>query len=643
MIVLKVLDTYIELSDNFRFKRQLLNFDTLSPATSISNSFNILLTKDTERLFNWVNDIQSNTKLPYENLDCQVSFGGTVYSGYLTIIKVENKKLSVVFRSGNVDFFDTIKGKTIPELNLDLDFVWNIQSANLQRTGYDAVFFNYDFGCNIENNKIDISHSLPFIPLYKIFEQIFIDNDFVLDSDCLKENGDYINDFKELFVSLVDYKLNYDLLNQHNNFAEVDYPADDLCENPPCRPGYSYKGISFNSIQTGIKTDYLTQNNIGYGLTSFFDVKQTGEYTIKFRLKFLWAEENSNAEGRAKLGEQPIYADDNPQILEAEFKKTYKKGDKIFLYGELINEGYGFDFSKLQILEDEESYFNITFPENAKIDYGMIYPVAFNLPALKQKDIILTVCNLFNLLFEIKNKTVTFYKLDNVLKNIQTGNVLDLSKKEYVIKQISFTSQFAQQNLLKYDDNLRQGVVNIEDAKLEKSKTLFKVPFNNKKRLDNFNRENVEATETEDGKYTFSFSALSKGVLIKRTYFQEPTYYRRFISGYNYEEAETHTYTPIANNVNLQDYINKYYIFFANTFNDYKKLNIEIKLDINDKINLLEPVYFADLGYFIVNNYEIQENKLTRIELIKIYNAGWSELALEGDFDKRDFDGRDFQ
>lgn len=671
MIELYVLDSWIEVTDIFRYKKQIIDFDSLAPFTSITNNFKIDYTKENAFIFEWVNDIESQTTIQYEKLDCKIKFDGDIIinNGILTILNANENTISVIIQDGNVSFFKKLGDNLITGLDFsDLNFDWTLENVVDTRETEDVPIFGiYDFGFNYfeyaTGSNYDVSHSLPFIPLSVLFKKVIDESGFSFDLDCLKEDDEYIDEYKNLYVSLVDYAYPSDeLINSYSKTSTVDKYANTADGDTEEHT----QGVSFNTVNN------YCDNVSELGEITYFEVKQTGTYKVKFKLSFLWTqlvegEEYGTAKihiGNKNFEEYDITASDDIQTLEEEVDLELNAGDILFLYGELIKSNITyFSYSDLVFQSDDDNYFKVVLSDNIKLSFNSNFPVSNNLPNVKQKDIIYTVMYLFNLLFKVTNNTIEFYKYSNYQDNIKKGNVIDLSDKDILYNYKQFDSKFAKENILKYSDNENlRGIIPVDDYKLADTKTLFDFPFENAELLQAYE----QGTNDEDDTYSINFSKLDKGLLCKKTnkdinvnYFSNEagnistpatpaTYSRNYLPAIDrtqtIEEIDTHT-IPTFTPVNLQDHVDNNYGFLTNTLNAYKALPIEIKLTGNDlyQMNLLYPVYIKGRGYFIIKNVDFQKNKLSRKDLIKINKSGFVREYAESDFNLEDFDGRDFQ
>jgi len=604
--------------DDVKIKRQISDIGQFVTKCNISEQFAIPKTKENRQTFEWLDDIKSNSTLPYIELDSKLKIdGNVVISSGKALIEKSGNNFEIIIRDGNIDFFRAIEGKTLTDLDLsDYDFTWDLDYFKDNRDADDKpIFLNYSFGLGI----LDVAHMLPFIPISLIVDKIISEAGYT-------KSGDFFSDnlYTQLLISLVDRLpspdtqqtliakaencvtwtlTTSDQLSKNIEFADDDAPFDTVADTLGNRTRYNiyYDGNYDFEIKVKINTDYAD---------SKID-KVTIYYGDSFDTEFF----------PTGSGDQTITKSYTDVALSA--------GESIYVVvtRQATNE--------IDLLE---AYIDVTGVPDVKFAaYGAEYEISNNLPEMLQSDLIKMVLSLFCARIDCDGGYVYFRSYSDLKTKIKQGDFIDWSEKDLSNIQVSYKSDYAKKNQIKYSNtDIKKGEFEIDDNQLKDIRVLYTLPCEDKENIKAFKK----VTDSEDND-TFEFSRLDRPVLKKRI-LSNGTYI--MYNGTNISETETITNNlPIAESIDLQDYVDEYYDFLENTLSMYRKVTADIYLNINDinKLDFSKPYYIKKYGWFMLNNVIFRKGQRAKVEMVHINKSSFVPNLL-GDYDKRDYNALDY-
>ena len=144
---------------------------------NFTRSFTVNPTANNNKILGFANQISSNTDIPYRELPARVVQNGIeiINNGSAYITSYQGKyRISV--RSGNYDFFNTIAGKSIQDIDFDdLDYNWTLGDAIALKDLQTGVFYPIVQYGNLatSGNTFDIRYSHHSVYVHTIVDRIF--------------------------------------------------------------------------------------------------------------------------------------------------------------------------------------------------------------------------------------------------------------------------------------------------------------------------------------------------------------------------------------------------------------------------------------------------------------------------------------
>jgi hypothetical protein len=147
---------------------------------NLSNKFTVPKTQNNTRILGTILNINAGTNIPYQrNSGKIVQNGLELFPDGLAIVESSGSSYSLTIYSGNVSFFDLIKGRNINELDWsDSNHVYDIPTIIDSFTNNsDYIYPIVDFGDSVElldNSNLQNSNSLlPCVRISSVLEKIF--------------------------------------------------------------------------------------------------------------------------------------------------------------------------------------------------------------------------------------------------------------------------------------------------------------------------------------------------------------------------------------------------------------------------------------------------------------------------------------
>ena len=442
--------------------------------------FSIRKTRLMKDLFELSGEVGINTDFPYETHYAKLINDGIeiITNGRVLLDKGNDQYYKVAIYSGNADFFKTIDGLNIDQLDLTaLDHVWSV--ANMVATHAADLGYVYpliepsndggiapltDTGDTVEMYGGWIR---AFVKLKYVFDKIISEAGYTSEGNILTDEL-----FLKMFMPLTNLNVDYvktDAL-MYNVFVEntrlMDSPTQDLLW-----------GAGYGATVTSYKGSSLWRNG------SQYYTKYAGDYT--FRLKF----------GSYNISDMPtnvylyvggVNTSDMPQIG---FSMYLRNGRP---YWHLRYE------VTLTLLASVSVHWRVTYCKGVsrysvevtnitglKLALGSDVPIANHIADISQKEFVKMICNLFGLIPDatVKDKKIKFWNYQELYDNIPNARDWSayLSERD---DEVEFKfGAYAQKNYLRYkdsDDVIKDtgiGSMDVHDETLQATKDVVKIPF----------------------------------------------------------------------------------------------------------------------------------------------------------------------
>jgi hypothetical protein len=446
---------------------------------------------DTEEVRNALghsNLITSATETPYKVLNASIEQDfNTILQGKAGHTEV-SEGYAIEFNGNNADLFEQIKDKNLQDLDLsDLDHAWtplNVGAYNSHypERGYLYPLINYGFWNEryLDGSNQHFSELFPAVYVSTILQRMALP--YTITGSLLSDAR-----FQKLVIAFTNEDFKY----------REGYTDQFTATGAMTGPNYFSKTRKLVTFQN------YSENTAGlWDLSGSYDIIENGRYRIKVKLNVNMSSADGitnyiqinhiDLEGQfTKLDETTITKGDN-QIITLDFTTEFlTAGDTLQL--EWIGGGTGSQSNNVYINAGsniEISLLNQTAP------YGQVHLDA-NLPDMKQEDLLLTICNMFNVLIQTDPiKKVIRLDLLNDLKykpEIDWSNKVDWKTKPAFSFQLA---DYAQKNIigfepLEYKDitgvtNQDVMTINVDNERLEPEKEIFISPFTSTELLPAF-------------------------------------------------------------------------------------------------------------------------------------------------------------
>lgn len=489
--------------------------DPLKPTSfqaGYSTNFLVPFTNNNINIFGFSNNINSTSNVPYTVSGFSV-FSNGIEIEPQAIVQVQKVVRNLRGREGfeinlllgSKSFFDTIKGKSLRDLDMSAynhlyQSPFDIGSTQTNTYTDGFMYLIHKDGQLYTPSKSFNFYLRPAIFVRAIWEQIFTDAGY-------SQSGDFDNSVLDNLVlphSLSDdpffnAKRPFIDANQLNVLTTSIQDALNLATGPPALRRYAIKYT--NQIRTPSEATFT--NNTTY------NVIREGKYRVKAQA-IIQAEKGTSTSdifgffGITQHGVPINVTQDEPAGVNStgsghqlnfngkdSINKAYSTevlincviGDVIecVLFVPPLSSG----ITKIDV--DKNSIFEVEF---IPTEIGLTFDVAENLPDISQVDFLRFFMVFFALTFQEK-KFKTEVKIDYT-KNIDINNAIDWTEKvDFQSYQIEFRkgTQYAQQNILEYggepikggipfdQSNIGRGILTIPDEGLEASKVLYEAPF----------------------------------------------------------------------------------------------------------------------------------------------------------------------
>lgn len=595
--------------------------------SNYSNTIKLPMTQNNRDIIGALDDISVVNRIPYEQNTATLEEGGTdiVPDGKAIITNAGDEYQANVL-SGNVNFFDAIKGKSIKDLDLSAyNHVWNTANAAASRFNTSGYIWGLcDCGALTNTDRIyRVDKSIPSVFAHTIVDKIFTEAGYTKAGDFWDSNF-----FKAITIPCTDMTtirrkqitLTTTFSTLYTNMWRLYMVADG--------EGVTLEGfrITFKHIIAGSSVYVMDAANLS---TIAGDT-------------FIPPFERSNQLGlviRPDGGGNPGYIDDFPAPNSgAPLFLPFPGGTniEITIVADLVSNTTDnrnisfhlrapFDVSRVNV--GGTTLFE-GFHPNATID------IAESLPDIPQDEFIKIFMQMAALVSQPDKygDVVTFERFDKISENITSAidlsDKIDLSTKP----DIQFTiGSYAQENIMKYDndenlaDDLGSGSILIDNLNLPKSKELFRVKYSaseSVKRLIDYTLLRIRCID-ENGELTVQPKERITLLNIISSASNPITY----ADGVNVDEAVS-TNIPIlyfdggTYSLSFKWLINNFYKTLEGILTDTKVVNCSLLLSdrfIAD-LNHFIPVYLRKFGnYFYINiisNYI--SGKATKTQLIRL-------------------------
>lgn len=450
---------------------------------SLSNTFTIPLTQEVRETLESSEQVNSDTDIPYQKLSARIVREGTDVKGfenaYGILEKVPTKtEAEVTAYGGNKDPFSDLEGASIRELDLDdLDHDYDLATVvakNINTTDgitYPVIdFSNDDSSFSNLNRNVDIRNLMPCMFLHTLITRIFTGIGWTISGDILTDphyTGIALNCVTKLagdptrLLAKAKMQTNFNVLLNSPATYTATLPLDEDIYDPLNVIFFTGGAMKYEARGPG---DYSFQ----------FDCQVSFVKGSSFTVRLL-----SNTGGT--IDAATLSSTGYGSLTVSYSGLTMAAGDTVWIVIECVPDVN----DDIWFLVYEDCLFQCTDADLDMVALGTTFPIACNLPDLKQSEIVKAFMWAFFLtpVPDNVNKVMKFVRFEKVKENIpnakQVNEYIDASALELSYRLPSY----AQENWLRYkpDDNVTDeygdGVMTVGDATLDLNKTQFTMPF----------------------------------------------------------------------------------------------------------------------------------------------------------------------
>lgn len=588
--------------------------------SNYSNTFTIPRTAKNEKAMDFAGTIGNISNIPYQLKRCRYLIGTTVIvaDGYLKLIESNNDSYRLAIFDGIVDLSEKIKDKSVGELNLTqynhtlTETIYTNSFSN--KSGYVYAFANYGVEEPTFSNVYPLEHQIPSLYVHTVINEIISQAGFTYEGDIFTDT-----DYLSLFVAPTngyEIDLNPPILNELRRYSTnniIVLETKPYVQND--EPDTFISNHTFTLTQTtGSGITLLNPNT----LRADFDGR------LQIDLSTAWNIQYGNINVRLKKNYQIVnskyFSGDDFGTELSVISIPVSNGDVITMDIVATQAFNGFDFELAY--ESSSSLILTSVVGGQNIDFNTLYD------ELDQSSLLRDIMQRYGLIVLRDTPTnLKFVKMDDLL--IDRTNAVDWTNKIISIESESFdTNGYARNNkfVYKYETDVDifdyDGLMVIDNETLQDEKTIINSIF--KIRLVDYILDGnliyklpIWEVKKEDG------VDVNKPRKIDPTLFKiSPTNKSINFNVYNGTATNFTGLVPLLsfNNIEYQHYVDNYYSNLNALFNNYKRLNVEVYLDLIDYNNLdfTKLVFLKQTGrYYYLNSVRLNDIKSTA-ELIEI-------------------------
>jgi hypothetical protein len=470
-----------------------------------TNQFKIPATARNVSAIDSVHVVPSVTRTPYRKLPAKLVVSGIENVGYIVINSVSKKYFECVFYSGNVNFFDLIKGKKLSDLDLsDAEHAWTLANVTASRLNeWDDGHYIYPIVDTVSNNNFfntqlslaDWRALTPWLFIKYIFNKIFESVGFTAEGTFLESDR-----FKNLITNL---EANHPQLNNIRWAANVNavtaFPQNAGVEQNSNNIRF------FNVIEdTNTQTHTLVVGNTNPN-TFTFRPDFEGTYSFNLHINVV-----TNFPEKIARYEVCIYDATNPGTDLLRTVKTFVPGI------DFVNHNFTLPIENIKMTADEcmsvrmffypltpathhnqffiqpDTFLRLTDSVYESVQPGLTWKIQENMYDMEQLEFIKAICQRFCLIPDTDSyiNKVRFYQFGEIVNNIPIAR--DWSDKISKENKITFRdSSYARRNWLRYEQSEEtpkelfygDAAFDIDDEVLPNEKDILTLKFKSSKNI----------------------------------------------------------------------------------------------------------------------------------------------------------------
>jgi len=638
-------------------------FNTRSGSRSIE--FRLPKTANNRLILENPDDTNSNSILPYRNLDARLDVDGIDQRILFATIEKSDKHYNVRLYGDNVTFYNQIKGKKLIDLDLkEYDHYRNLDQTINDRDRTDGYLYPViDYFADSPNlymwnltTQVFANYLYPAPYIESMIEHICLDAGYTLNNK-IKELNNYPQDGICLPYSSVDFGRNKDMKRYEATIRNSAIVQSGATGSPAYVPfttpdsSYQYPYFAAGSLAykniglikplwfiDGIKARVV----IRYTCTNVSGSDAIGKIGVLPALVITADHEFNIGNGDTVTGEHDFgYLEcplgTNPYTFFAAVTSARTSTGGALSIGALAFSNIEVEISDVTLLKDG---FNplIEWSDDVR-SYVTLSSI---LPNMNQSELFLQYLKMFCGLVTVdeRTKTVTIFSFNKIAENVNIAK--DWSYKLDISQDISveYDLGYAQNNYLLYEDDETvvkplgtDGLIQVEDTTLEQESNLVELDFaasGQVVRMEDNLLSQIKMLAGIGGPEP-TFDKVKQRILAVR--FKDfPAIYK---DGVDSETISTDIPLPyfidssntlgLEFNLGFEDNLLNYYSEFKKALDKSKILTCSVRLNATDieQLDFTIPVYIKYFeSYFYISQvkeYTPTATQSTEVELVKIF------------------------
>ncbi len=491
MIRVVINEEELEIDDNNRVAMTIQTNDIAEledRQSNFSTNIKVPLTQNNRDIMESSEQIQSNSKIPYQKTPARIiSNGIDIVTEGEAIIKTGGDEYNLRIFSGIFDFFKSLGDKKLTDLNLS---EWNhvmdkatVDASYVNNEGYTYPVVDYgilkDPSEELTNNTTNVPPAVsalrPAIYVHTIVDRILLEN------GNLDKIGTFWDDefYKSLVIAHSSETFKFKALVELDSMKSILTADQNI-------PTTTETIVIFDETTSGnIRESYDTSTGIyiiedyraDFKVESVLEINFSGTGNVNLRILFGLETETSSVDLVNPSGLQTIKLEVPFQGNEAD------PGPIIGTWRVTVTKDASLNVDILK-----NSTFNVEIIDEVKVladsivtrDNSFVYEVNPNLPDINQSDLLKAIFQAFSLTLEIKDGEFKVFTFDEIISNkskaVDWSDKIDLSSAPKVSYEFG---DYAQSNTITFsneDDvssDFGSGEFTINDGKLDEKKEVI--------------------------------------------------------------------------------------------------------------------------------------------------------------------------
>lgn len=603
--------------------------DLKTREVNYSNQFSIPKTEKNISVFGNLDNEKVVSTSPYTKKSALIIESGIiVQEGFVLLDSVDSDSFNIHIVSGAAKFFDSIKGKTLQDLNFvgSVNIAWDSSSIQLRKSSVSEVvspvldYGNFKISGSV--GDIDINSYLPSVYYHTIIRHIVEQAGYTFDT-----NNDVMASLSSIFYKLIvpfsrsawKYSqkfvsdrtaIAYNSVSQvwatvTNRYIDFDTESVDILN--------WFSGSAYKPVESAVGS--ITMFNFDVELV--IDLTMTSSYTINIELY--------NVTSGAVISNFVAGVGSTGSYTNS-LKLTGVTGVNNREYKVRISyaSGGGGNVPSITINTAKVSYIPSAVPNTNYLFINQL------LPDMSQQDFMKDLALRFSILFKEDNKTLYFKSMQSIVDKSYTAKDWSLKRVNTKNSNIKFSYlNYAQRNnftfesgdeLYDYQSHLGNSYFSIDNGNIPEETDFYNSPFcyTGHRKTAEYDIAHIPIYETSTARTTFDNSCGLRLLLVRDKYsFERNVKYSTNQSSYKvaYFNDPAQTYTMF-----WSKFINDWYLLLVLALQEMKVVEHEYILNADDikSLDFFHTIFDNYSLYIISEITNYTEGQVTKVKLLKI-------------------------